>query len=215
VPRWGLLNGDWSHPGPHPGTAYAYRVVNALPFALPVYAERHIAGGVQLGDVFAPGFDPRREVLLDGSSPSASPSASTNPLLDAWRRSLRPAASTPGRALGPHVTARAASENAMRLDVTMQRSGVLLLDQIYDPAWQATVDGRAIALRRADYLLTALPLSAGTHTVSLVYAPTSYLLGGLLTLLGYLLWLAAIGASWLLLIRSRRMVVPRTQQRSD
>src|SRR5262249_30137254 len=126
-------------------------------------------------------------------------------LLDAWRRSLQPAASTPGRALGPHVIARAASENAIRLDVTMQHSGVLLLDQIYDPSWQATVDGRTIAIRRADYLLTALPLSAGKHMVSLVYAPTSYLVGGLLTLLGYLLWLATVVTAWLVRARSRHM----------
>jgi hypothetical protein len=208
VPRWGLLNGDWSHPGKHPGTAYAYRVVNALPFAMPIYTERRIAGGVRLADVFAPGFDPGREVLLDGSAPPAASGAPITALLDAWRRSPQPAASTSGRAVGPHVIARAASENALRLDVTMQRSGVLLLDQIYDPSWQATVDGRATALQRADYLLTALPLSAGKHTVSLVYAPSSYLLGGLLTLLGYLLWLAAMVAAWLARARFRHMVSP-------
>ena len=192
VPHWGILNGDWSHPGAHPGPAYAYRVTDALPFALPVYATRTARGHVPLAQVFAPGFDARRVALLDGGPVLPS---STNALLDAWRRTLIPARSpsSGGTAAGPGVTITGSSENGALLRATMRSPGVLLLDQVYDPGWTAMVDGRPVPLRRADYLLTALPLSGGTHSVTLVYAPPSYLTGALLTLLGYVVLIGAAG----------------------
>src|SRR5207302_981707 len=58
---------------------------------------------------------------------------------------------------GPGITREEWSENAVVLRGTMRRAGVLLLDQGYDAGWSATVDGRPVPLRRADYLLTALP----------------------------------------------------------
>jgi len=195
VPYYGVLRGDWSHPGARPGPAYAYSVTARLPFALPLYATRAIQPGQARAAVFAPGFDPRRVALLDGAH-TGTPAS--NPLLDAWRRFLRPPAGQPAQA-GPDVTRLGGAENGMTLRVTMRRTGVLLLDQVYDKDWTATVRDEtpgkpgayAVALRRADGLLTALPLAAGTHTVTLVYAPPSYLYGAILSLLGYLLVLGA------------------------
>jgi len=135
--------------------------------------------------------------LLDGARTGAPAS---NPLLDAWRLFLRPPAGQPTQ-VGPGVTQLGGAENGVVLRVTMRRAGVLLLDQIYDKDWTATARDEtrgksgeyAVALRRADDLLTALPLAAGTHTVTLVYAPPSYLYGAILSLLGYLLVLGAQG----------------------
>jgi len=195
VPYYGVLRGDWSHPGARPGPAYAYGVTSRLPFALPLYATRAMQAGQARAAVFAPGFDPRRVALLDGVRTGGSAS---NPLLDAWRRFLRPPIGQPTQA-GPGVTQLGGAENSVVLRVTMRRAGVLLLDQIYDKDWTATVRDEtrgkpgayAVALRRADDLLAALPLAAGTHTVTLVYAPPSYLYGALLALLGYALVLGA------------------------
>jgi len=205
VPYYGVLQGDWSHPGAHPGPAYAYNVTSRLPFALPLYATRAIQAGQARADVFAPGFDPRAVALLD--SARTGPPAS-NPLLDAWRQFLRPPAGQSTQA-GPGVTRLGGAENGVTrlggaengvtLRVTMRHAGVLLLDQIYDKDWTATVRDEkphkpgeyGVALRRADDLLTALPLAAGTHIVTLVYAPPSYLYGALLSLLGYALVLGA------------------------
>ena len=195
VPYYGVLRGDWSHPGARPGPAYAYSVTARLPFALPLYATRAIQPGQARAAVFAPGFDPRRVALLDGAH---TETAVSNPLLDAWRRFLRPPAGQPAQ-VGPDVTRLGGAENGVTLRVTMRRTGVLLLDQVYDKDWTATVRDEtpgkpgayAVALRRADGLLTALPLAAGTHTVTLVYAPPSYLLGAILSLLGSLLVLGA------------------------
>ncbi len=195
VPYYGVLRGDWSHPGARPGPAYAYGVTSRLPFALPLYATRAMQPEQARAAVFAPNFDPRRVALLD-SARTGTPTS--NPLLDAWRRFLRPSIGH-SMVIGSDVTRLGGAENGVVLRVTMRHTGVLLLDQIYDKDWTATVRDEtpgkageyAVALRRADGLLTALPLAAGTHMVTLVYAPPSYLLGALLSLLGYLLVLGA------------------------
>ena len=193
APYWGLLNGDWSHPGPHPGPAYAYRVADGLPFALPVYTTRVARGRVPRAAVFAPSFDPLRVVLLDGGpAPAPLNGGVIANALAAWRRTLTPPPSGTATVVGPGVTRRGAAENGIVLRVTMRRVGTLLLDQVYDPGWTAIVDGRPASPRRADYVLTALPLSAGVHAVTLVYAPPSFALGAALSLLGYALLLAAL-----------------------
>jgi len=204
APYWGALKGDWSHPGARPGPAYAYSVTTRLPFALPLYAARAVTPEQARAAAFTPSFDPLRVALLDTAGTSVPAS---NPLLDAWRRGLRPPASRPV-SVGPGVTLLARSENGVALRVTMRRPGALLLDQVYDKDWVATVDdeatvahpaagrtrtdGYTIAPRRADALLTALSLPTGTHRVTLVYAPPSSLLGALLSLLGYALLLGAV-----------------------
>jgi len=203
VPRWGLLDGNWSHPGPHPGLAYAYRVAAPLPFALPVYSAHSVPASEALNAAFAPGFDPRRVVLLD-SDDSTQPEARAAPIIEAvlqwWHDVVAPpapctaratscrwASSSGGRRAGPGTTVVAYAENGFRLRVALPRAGLLLLDEPYDPGWTATADGRAVPLHRADYLLMALPLGAGKHTVTLAYAPSSYLAGAALTAGGYAL----------------------------
>jgi len=214
APYYGLLKGDWSHPEAHPGPAYAYRVTARLPFALPLYTMRVAPSAGVRAAVFAPHFDPLREALLD-DAPGSAPAS--NPLLEAWRLGLRPPASRP-MVVGPGVVQLGRSENGVALRTTMRRTGVLLLDQVYDKDWTATVedeatDGRplrgtqvyTVSLRRADGLLTALPLTTGTHRVTLVYAPPSYPLGALLSLLGYAVVMAATLAG----LRERRSWAPQ------
>ncbi len=45
--------------------------------------------------------------------------------------------------------------------------------QTYYPGWEATVDGRAAPLRRANVAFSAVPVPAGTSEVVLRYAPRS------------------------------------------
>ncbi len=85
--------------------------------------------------------------------------------------------------------------------------GYLVMDDGWFPGWTATIDGRAVPVLRADYLLRAVHLPPGGHTVRFVYAPLVYLLGAAVTLvtaLGLLL-LAAYSLIWR---RRRRAVAP-------
>jgi len=86
--------------------------------------------------------------------------------------------------------------------------GYLVMDDGWFPGWMASVDGRAVPVLRADYLLRAVHLPPGRHTVRFVYAPLAYLLGAAVTLAAALalLFLAAYSFMWR---GRRRAVAPR------
>ncbi|NLE75133.1 MAG: YfhO family protein [Chloroflexi bacterium] len=105
-----------------------------------------------------------------------------------------------GPALGagdaPAGTARVAaySVNRMELEVDAAAEAYLFLSEVHYPGWQATVDGQAAPIYRANSLFRAVPVPAGQHQVRLVFAPRSWL-GGCLVAGGTILALAAWGAA--------------------
>lgn len=69
------------------------------------------------------------------------------------------------------------THNDVALDVRSTQPGYLLDVDGYAPSWHATVDGREVALWRADYGFKALALPAGRHRVHLRYRPTLFIAG--------------------------------------
>ncbi len=66
----------------------------------------------------------------------------------------------------------------------------------YDKGWQAYIDGTPVPHFRADYLLRAMRIPAGNHTVEFKFHPKSYYTGEKISLAGsILLILMLIGAS--------------------
>jgi Bacterial membrane protein YfhO len=63
--------------------------------------------------------------------------------------------------------------------------GLLMLSEIYYPGWKAYVDGRPVPLYSADYVLRAVPVPAGEHTVELRYESWSLNTGIAISLLFY------------------------------
>lgn len=53
----------------------------------------------------------------------------------------------------------------------------------YDKGWKAYVDGKETPIIRADYLLRALQLPAGSHKIEFIFDPQSHKVGNLLTLI--------------------------------
>ena len=51
--------------------------------------------------------------------------------------------------------------------------GVAVFSEIYYPGWQATIDGQPVEIARADYILRALKIPAGQHTVEMRFDPQS------------------------------------------
>jgi hypothetical protein len=70
----------------------------------------------------------------------------------------------------------------MQLKTQMQRSGWLVLSEIFYPGWHATVDGVPANIYRANYLFRAIPLSPGSHQVELYFMPDSFVVGALISL---------------------------------
>lgn len=51
----------------------------------------------------------------------------------------------------------------------------------YKPGWKVTVDGQETDMLRANYLLRALPLSAGSHEIIFEFAPASFSTGTIIS----------------------------------
>ncbi len=76
--------------------------------------------------------------------------------------------------------------------------GLAVFSEVYYPGWEASIDGKAANVLRADYILRALEVPAGDHTIEFTFKPKAYLVGNkvttasswlvLLVLLGSIYW---------------------------
>ncbi|MCB0209428.1 MAG: YfhO family protein [Anaerolineae bacterium] len=58
---------------------------------------------------------------------------------------------------------------------------LLVLSEPYYPGWQATIDNQPAPILRADYVLRAVPVPAGEHTVQLTFQPSSFIVGAVIS----------------------------------
>lgn len=64
-----------------------------------------------------------------------------------------------------------------RARVWLASPGYVLYNQRHYPGWRATVDGRPVAVRTANFLMQAVLVPAGEHMLEFRFVPTSYRLG--------------------------------------
>lgn len=123
--------------------------------------------------------------------PSARPILETNDALP------------PAAALRPHEYARieSYSNNRVELDVMAAQPRVLLLAEMYDQNWQATVDGQPVDVTPANYLLRAVRVPAGQSQVVFQYVDPWFQVGSIISIVSLLLTAAIMAAS---LMRMRR-----------
>ena len=84
---------------------------------------------------------------------------------------------------------RSLSDQAGRIDVTAPSASVLLIRNPYDRNWHATLDGRPVPILPADYVMQAVAMPPGRHTVELSYDEPAigYGLAGSAVVVGLLL----------------------------
>src|SRR5262249_49085452 len=63
------------------------------------------------------------------------------------------------------------------------RSALLVMSEVAFPGWRADVDGCETELLRVNYLLRAVQLLPGKHTIKLYYQPRSFVSGAIVSLL--------------------------------
>ena len=123
----------------------------AVPEPLP---RTYVVTGVRIADgtdalrlLIDPSFDPACEVVLPGGVAVA-------------------AAAQPGRS-------RIVEERGDRLliDAEAAEAGYVVLTDTFDEGWSARVDGREVAVQRANVAFRAVPVPAGPHRVELRYWP--------------------------------------------
>jgi hypothetical protein len=130
-----------------------------------------------------PTFDPRRTALLE-SEPEP-----------------RPQSGAAGSA-----ALVSASPDMLSIEVDTDQPTLLIITDLYDSDWHVeALPGsvqQSYRLMPADYVLRAVPLTAGHHRLQLVYAPAGFSLGVGISLLAWAVWL-------LLLVLNRSVSVRR------
>ena len=149
-------------------TVYLYRLPGDNPYAWVAAAATKAPDAAARAAVLDPRFDPLRIAVLDSAAPVQTPPLSGLP------EPLRIATSTsklaPGRA-------------SIDLASPAPAGAVLVVSENYFPGWQASVDGRAAPVYRANFNLLGVPLPAGARTVQLTFHDPAYSTGKLLTVI--------------------------------
>lgn len=71
------------------------------------------------------------------------------------------------------VVITAYDANKLTYDVNSSKGGVIVFSEIYYPGWTAKVDGQDVEVGRVNYVLRAINVKAGKHTVELSFFPKS------------------------------------------
>lgn len=78
--------------------------------------------------------------------------------------------------------------NALEYQYQSTEDGVLVFSEIYyDKGWQAYLDGKPVPHMRANYVLRALAVPAGAHTIRFAFEPKTYYTGEKIALFGSIL----------------------------
>ena len=141
-----------------------HRVPGVVPRVRLVGRARPFPAGRSLADALSDtGYDPEREVLIDGlagDTGEESPAPG-----DAGEASL--ALDSPERLV---------------IRVSARKPGLVVVADAFAPGWRATLDGRDVSILRADGLFRAVTVDAGDHEIEMIYRPPEVRTGILLSL---------------------------------
>jgi hypothetical protein len=164
-----------------------------------------------------PGTLPR--VFLVGQTQVADDAATLRGILDpaviagrtAW---LAPESGVPSLVGSVHSSAGSCALDSYsnnRLQATCQVEGPALAVFVeqYDKGWQATVDGQAVPILRANLIMRAVALQPGEHRIAMEFRTPGLRVGALLTLLSLMVLGILATAGWLSARRAQPGSVPR------
>ena len=84
--------------------------------------------------------------------------------------------------------------NKLTYKTTTAKANLAVFSEIfYEKGWKATIDGKPVDILRANYLLRALPIPAGLHTVVFEFTPSIIKTGANITLASYGIFLLVLG----------------------
>ena len=92
------------------------------------------------------------------------------------------------------VTLKKYEPNELTYSVQSQKGGIVVFSEVYYPGWTATVDGKEVPVGRVNYILRAVSVKPGQHTVVLSFKPQSVKNTETAAYAAYLLLVIAIAA---------------------
>lgn len=84
------------------------------------------------------------------------------------------------------------SSNSISLLIKTINDGWVVMADVWFPGWKANLDEKPVEILRADYLFRAVRIPQGEHILELVYQPTWFYIGAVLSCTGWLIFLILI-----------------------
>ncbi len=170
-------------------TTYVHRLHEVGPRAWLVSRAEIAADPTILQKIADPTFDRWQIALLE---PGAEPFVerireSTNGEYPTGHRSANGELANDESTRNTQHATRFIHPSPFTLHVTTPTPALLILSEPYYPGWQAIVDGQPAALLRADYILRAVPVPAGEHTVELTFRPLTFIIGAVISVVAVLI----------------------------
>jgi len=138
----------------------------ALPRAWIVHSTRQVRSGQEALDLLSAGqVDPRETALL-AEDPPEQMSQPDDPSAE-WA------------SITEH------SADSIQLQTVTETPGLLVLSEVYYPAWKAYVDGHPVPVYPTNQLLRSVPIPAGDHTVELRYESWAIRVGLAISLVAF------------------------------
>lgn len=131
-----------------------YENKNAMPRAYAVFEKETVPSAEDARELFYnPNFDYRTSVILEDRDEV---------------QLVPPKGAAPGIA---EVEIEEYKPDVITMRAALDRDGILVLTDAYDPGWRVYVDGEESRVYPANALFRGVPLGAGTHTVRFIYRP--------------------------------------------
>ena len=90
------------------------------------------------------------------------------------------------------IEVKSYTPNHIIYEVNAAKDGVVVFSEIYYPDWEATIDGQQAEVACADYILRAMYVPAGKHTIEMKFDPRSIYLTDTIAYIGYILLLLGV-----------------------
>ena len=104
------------------------------------------------------------------------------------------------------ITFDAYTPKSLDYHYTSDKDGIVVFSEIFYPfGWKATIDGQSAELFRANYLLRALRVPAGEHSISMVFDPDSIRKGNVISLVMIILiYMSILGSATCWFLKKRK-----------
>jgi hypothetical protein len=163
-------------------TPRAYAVSNAIGSA---------SGRETLAMLSDPNFDARDNVIVEHLRTSDSDHEGSHSIATSELAAI-------GTNAAGEVRILAHTPNAVVVQAEMRQAGYLVLLDRSDPGWQATIDGRRVAVITANHMFRAVQLGSGAHRIEFSYRPRGLRLGATISFLTLVVlaiaWFRSAGA---------------------